>query len=305
MTAAPPRAVRDAVHVFSPAKINWVLTIRRRRPDDFHELDTIFQALNWGDRLTCRARTRPTCTIHCNDPRIPVGSDNLVARAWAMLRAEHPRRVGGVAFGLDKRIPPGAGLGGGSSNAAAALVALNRLFGLGLRRADLEPYAAALGSDCAFFLRGGTARGSGRGELLTPIVNRITPCWLVLVVPDFQASTAEAYRRITPEHYESDRAARKTQRALERGHNEELEKCLRNVFYEVAVKEDLRYKDIIDRMSRESVRRPMLSGSGSAMFGFAEDGRQAWRAARRLAHSYPVAVAVRLSRAGVRVLAGG
>ena len=169
MKATGTKTVVKGLRLFAPAKINWVLTIERKRPDGYHDIHTVFQAISFGDELTCRPADEDACLIQCNDPAVPSGPDNLVARAWLRLRQAFPERVRGLTVQLDKRVPAGAGLGGGSSDAAATLVAVNRIYGLGLRTAQLEAHAAALGSDCAFFIRGGTAQADGRGERLTPL----------------------------------------------------------------------------------------------------------------------------------------
>ena len=102
-------AVCEQVRVFAPAKINWILTIRSRRPDGYHDLDTVFQALNWGDELICRRLRVPRCRLLCDAPGVPLGDDNLVARAWRLLREAFGGRVGGLEVRLLKRIPVGAG----------------------------------------------------------------------------------------------------------------------------------------------------------------------------------------------------
>ena len=105
-------AGRGPLRVFAPAKINWYLAIERRRPDGYHDILTVFQTLAWGDELRLRATGEDACRIRCNDPAVPTGDENLVARAWRRLREAMPDRVGGVDVELVKRIPAGAGLGG-------------------------------------------------------------------------------------------------------------------------------------------------------------------------------------------------
>lgn len=291
-----------ALRVFAPAKINWVLTIERKREDGFHDLATIFQTLAWGDELHCRPLAEPVCQIACDWPQVPTGPTNLVARAWRLLAEEYPGRVGGLAVRLDKRVPAGAGLGGGSADAAAALLAVNRLYRLGLRRERLEDLAGHLGSDCAFFVRGGSALGLGRGERLEPIVSRLPDVWLVVVFPGFPSPTAEAYGRVRPQHWEDGAAATAARRAIEAGDLMTLESLSKNTFYPIALATDMRYKELEVSLTNEGLRRPMLSGSGSAMFALATGAAHARAASRRLAQQYPLAVATRLARSGVRVL---
>ncbi|HEX7706412.1 MAG TPA: 4-(cytidine 5'-diphospho)-2-C-methyl-D-erythritol kinase [Thermoanaerobaculia bacterium] len=174
------------MHVRSYAKINWALRITGRRPDGFHDLETVFQTISLHDELTLQ-RARRTSLV-CDDPSIPTDESNLVLRAVQALRA--PR----VAIQLLKRIPAGGGLGGGSSNAAATLHALDQMFNLG--RSDLSALALSLGSDVPFFLVGGTAYATGRGEVLTPMSTRAgVP--LLLLLPSERVLTKEAFAAVT------------------------------------------------------------------------------------------------------------
>jgi len=165
------------------AKINWTLRVTGKRADGFHDLETIFQTISLHDTLTFTDAEQLTMT--CDDSSIPCDESNLVMRA---ARAANARPV---AIHLEKRIPHGGGLGGGSSDAAATLTAL------GAPRADL---ALALGSDVPFFLYGGTAYATGRGEVLTPLRNRAGIA-LLLLFPRERVMTPEAFRmlkRMTP-----------------------------------------------------------------------------------------------------------
>jgi 4-diphosphocytidyl-2-C-methyl-D-erythritol kinase len=177
------------IEVPAYAKINWSLRITGRRPDGFHDLETLFQTISLHDTLTIRESDRLSLT--CDDPSIPVDETNLVLRAARALGAPP------VAIELRKVIPAGGGLGGGSSDAAAVLVALSKHFGIDKPLADL---ALALGSDVPFFLNGGTAYATGRGEVLTPMpsVDRVP---LLLLIPEERVSTASAFaalRRFSP-----------------------------------------------------------------------------------------------------------
>lgn len=170
--------------VSSPAKINWSLRITGRRPDGFHDLETVFQSISLQDELTFRDADRFSLT--CDDPAIPTDDSNLILRAAQAIGAP------AMWIGLKKRIPAGGGLGGGSSNAAAVL----RTFGAG--RPDLPALALSLGSDVPFFLLGGTAYATGRGEVLTPMpAMRGIP--LLLLLPEARVLTRDAFARV--EHY--------------------------------------------------------------------------------------------------------
>jgi 4-diphosphocytidyl-2-C-methyl-D-erythritol kinase len=167
--------------VRSYAKINWSLRVTGKRPDGFHDLETVFQTISLCDELTFRESDAFSLT--CDDDSIPTDHNNLVLRAAKAVNADP------VAIDLRKRIPAGGGLGGGSSNAAATL----RL--LGGDRDDLPEIALSLGSDVPFFLTGGTAYATGRGEVLTPLPP-MSEIPLLLLLPDERVSTRDAYARI-------------------------------------------------------------------------------------------------------------
>jgi 4-diphosphocytidyl-2-C-methyl-D-erythritol kinase len=169
------------------AKINWSLRVLGRRADGFHDLETLFQTVSLHDDLAFE-RAGST-SLRCDDPTIPVDEANLVIRAARLMQR---RGAGEVAVSLHKRIPAGGGLGGGSSNAATTLRALNQMFGLGLSIEELSAMALRLGSDVPFFLHGGTAYATGRGELLVPLPDlKAVP--LLLIVPRERVNTAEAF----------------------------------------------------------------------------------------------------------------
>ena len=182
-------------------KVNLDLRVLGTRPDGFHELRTVFQAIELHDTLTSVERPGPFA-VKCRMPGVPLDESNLVWRAaaglWKALgRAGAPRDA---VVTIDKTIPMQAGLGGGSADAAAALVALARLWG-GAPVTLLREVGSAIGADVAFFLSGGTALGLGLGEEIYPLVD-LPPHWIVIVRPPFGVSTAEAYA-----WYDDDRTA--------------------------------------------------------------------------------------------------
>ncbi len=179
--------------VFAPAKINLSLRVLRRREDGFHEIDTIMAPLSLADRLLLEPM--PGCGIRfsCDDPTIPAGDDNLAVRAVTAFR-EATGWSEGVRVRLEKRIPHGAGLGGGSSDAAAVLCALNAHIGNALPESRLREIAAGLGSDVPFFLLHGPGRCRGRGEILEP-APPLPALRVLLVKLPFGVPTAWAYRQ--------------------------------------------------------------------------------------------------------------
>ncbi len=186
------------MRIDAPAKINLFLSVGPRRPDGNHEIQTIFQSVSLLDTLTLSAL--PSGLTLDVEPAgsAPEDESNLVVRAVRALWAA-TGRTPGVAITLTKAIPAAAGMGGGSADAAGALVALNTLWDAGLSRKALEKIGSAIGADVPFCVRGGTAAGRGRGEVLSPLPVR-SPLWWVIAVPDLSLSTAavyEAFDRIT------------------------------------------------------------------------------------------------------------
>lgn len=174
------------------AKTNWMLRVLGKRDDGFHELVTLFQAVSLHDTL--HFSDSDDISLTCDDPGIPVGPSNLIIQAAEALR-ERCEIDHAAHIHLEKRIPSPGGLGGGSSNAAAALIGLNRLWGLRLSIDELHEIASRLGSDVPFFLYGGTAIASGRGEIIASAADRDEPHMLV-VTPDVSVPTGPAFARL-------------------------------------------------------------------------------------------------------------
>ncbi len=259
------------------AKVNRSLVVLGKRPDGFHELDTVFQAVSLADRLSFEESSALTLAV--DDPSVPAGAENLVLRAARAL-AETAGVKARAAIALEKRIPAGGGLGGGSADAAVTLLGLSALWELELPLDRLEEVGAALGSDVPFFLFGGTARGTGRGERITPLPD-LPPRGVVLVMPPFPAATPEVFRRLGAPEWDGtpapELAAVPDRNDLEAA-AEELFPALR------AVREAL---------AATGATQARLSGSGSTVFGFYPDLAAATEAARRLA-GLPAGSAVRV-----------
>ncbi|HXR04845.1 MAG TPA: 4-(cytidine 5'-diphospho)-2-C-methyl-D-erythritol kinase [Verrucomicrobiae bacterium] len=180
----------------SPGKVNLLLNILGKRPDGFHELETVMHPVNLFDEIQCERGGRGI-QLTCNEPALPVDSQNLVYRAAeAFLKLHNPRD--GVRLHLEKRIPLAAGLGGGSGNAAATLLALNELFDRPLATAKLNELASALGSDVPFFLQNRPALATGRGERIQPLdfFPALRGKAFLLIHPGFGIATAWAYQSL-------------------------------------------------------------------------------------------------------------
>lgn len=173
----------------SPAKLNLFLHITGRRADGYHELQTIFQLLDYGDDLHFESNDSGEILLHCNDAALN-GDDNLVVRAARTLQRRTGSKAGAV-IRLHKRIPAGAGLGGGSSNAATTLVALNQLWRTGLDTEQLCGLGVSLGADVPVFVNGESAWAEGVGEVLVPV--DLPEKTYLVITPDCHVSTAEIF----------------------------------------------------------------------------------------------------------------
>ena len=178
----------------APAKINLGLHVLGKRPDGYHNLVSLMVPVSLCDELRFELNPKEI-ELHCPNSDLPTTEENLVYRA-AKLALDECRWDGGVRIELNKKIPPGAGLGGGSSDAAATLLAVNQLLGSPIEHADLPRLAAKLGADVPFFLLGRWAVAEGIGDLLSPVQN-VPILWTVLLYPNFQISTRWAYENLT------------------------------------------------------------------------------------------------------------
>ena len=268
------------------AKVNLGLLVLYRRPDNFHELRTVFQTISLADRLKLDYRRTggPAAELTCDRADL-AGPENLAARAAQRL-LEATGSKGRVRLHLEKRIPVGAGLGGGSSDAAAVLRALGDLLRPAVPREVLFRLAGELGSDVPFFLLGGRALGLGRGAEVYPLAD-LAERWMVVAAPAIHVSTAEAYRRLSPNlttnawNDKIDRFCSSvcvTEQGPGRGMAQDLRAGLENDFEPVVFRMHPELETLKARLKRLGARPALLCGSGSAVFGVFADRRQAVRA---------------------------
>ncbi len=262
----------------APAKINLGLHVRRRRPDGFHDLETVFLPVPWADELT--VERAPEVSMTCSHPALPVDGRNLCIRAAEVLRREAGTDAG-AAIHLEKHIPYGAGLGGGSSDAASTLILLDRLWRLHLPKDRLHAVAAALGSDVPFFLGDSTAYATGRGERLEPLLDGDTgeayrlPFSLVVVVPPVEVATAEAYGLVTP----LDEGLPDLREVVRSNDLVRWREELVNHFQAPIFSRYPAVADAAAMLRSAGADYVSLSGSGSAVYGVFEDASEAMGAA--------------------------
>ncbi|MHB8086129.1 MAG: 4-(cytidine 5'-diphospho)-2-C-methyl-D-erythritol kinase [Dehalococcoidia bacterium] len=257
--------------VRAPAKINLVLEVVGKRSDGYHEIKSIVQAVSLFDVLSFEKNER--LEIGCNVPALQ-SPDNLVVKAAEALR-EKTGYEGGARIRLEKIIPMDSGLGGGSSDGAAALAGLNKLWSLGLSQKELAEIAADIGSDVPFFIYGGTCRTEGRGERVTPLTDP-NETWYLLVRPEIQVKTGKTgrlYSMLGSKEFSdgrhADRAAEQMRR--ERKINPDL---LYNAFEKIALRAYRGIEDVRTRFAEISGGDIHLAGSGPALFAITTGRKQ-------------------------------
>ena len=291
---SPPRTAT----IFSPAKINLFLAVTGRRADGYHDLVSVVAPLDFGDLLIAETGERKPeagrqFDLECNDPEVPVDGNNLILKA-AKAFVVATGWMEPVAFRLDKRIPVGAGLGGGSSNATATLLALNQLSGANLGRAELAGLAAGIGSDCPLFLEGGPVIMRGRGEriesLPDPAARRLRGRKVLVFKPSFGVSTAWAYERMAANGPQSYLPAQEAERRIAAwlGGDSDAGGLLFNNLEPVVFRKFVALPVLLEDLRRGFGLAARMSGSGSSCFALLPSGapvaeivtiiREAWGA---------------------------
>ena len=291
-SASVRRLVVDAA-----AKVNLTLEVLNKRPDGYHEISTVMHAVDLSDRLVLD--DAPVCELHTSAPDVPTDERNLALRAALLLR-EAAKADRGVRITLEKRIPVAAGLGGGSTDAAAVLAGLNRLWELRWSTEALQELATGLGMDVPFFLGSGAAVGTGRGEQLASLSG--SSIGLVLVNPRFPVSTAETYGRLTPAHYSDGGRARQMARALGTHRPDRIAASLYNGLEAPVRAAYPQIEQMRAALVAAGALGAVMSGSGPTVFGIARSGEQARQIRSRITRGSWECWAVRTLRgAAIRV----
>ncbi len=239
------------------AKINLGIEVLRKRDDRYHDIRTLFQAVDLSDLLEFRSASGDGIRLTGNDPAIPWDERNLIFQAAHILKLKY--QGPGVEINVEKKVPAGKGLGGGSGNAAMTLFALNKLWGLGLSREELHTLARELGADIPYFLEGGFCLGEERGDAITPLPD-LPRLYCVLALPPVTISTAEVYGRLrlTSEDKES-----KISQFLARKEFGLLENRLEDAVFSLAPQ----LRTIKDFFRQREAVLSLVTGTGSAVFG--------------------------------------
>lgn len=276
-----------SIRLRAPAKINLTLAVLGKRPDGYHEIESLVLPTSLHDELEIVEANEPGVNLRCDDPSIPTGRENVIIQAAERLVARCDEHRG-ASIRLTKRIPVGAGLGGGSSDAAATLIGLNRLWRLGLSTTDLAGIAAEVGSDVPLFLTGGPVVIRGRGE-------QVRPCalgwlgWIVLIIPPFGLSTAAVYRQWRPGPSPPHSAAEVVE-SIRSG--QPIGGLLYNMLEAPAFAVEPRLANLHARLTALGAPNLRMSGSGSALFALFEKPEPAEKFAGRAACEAEVTVHV-------------
>ncbi|MBD0324796.1 MAG: 4-(cytidine 5'-diphospho)-2-C-methyl-D-erythritol kinase [Pyrinomonadaceae bacterium] len=272
----------SALKLPSFAKINWQLSVLGRRTDGFHELRTIFQTITLHDELTFAERADGRLQLTCDAPEIPVDERNLIYRAASQLKERYVLPDKGAEIHLEKHIPAQSGLGGGSSNAAVTLLALDVLWNLKLSKDELCAIGARLGADVPFFFTGGTALGTGLGDEITP-VPEVSAEHLLIVTPEAKVATAEAYRALNAPAL--TKPLSDTILAISRADEhfaDSFPEALHNDFERVTFELKPEVEQVKKALVLCGARQALMTGSGSSIFGIFENQEAQERAAERL-----------------------
>lgn len=253
-----------ALVAWCPAKINLSLRVLGRRDDGYHELDTWFQAIDLWDRLEARRHER--LDLSCDDDRVPAGPDNLVLRAARAVREHAPDPKPGASFRLFKKIPVQGGLGGGSSDAAGAILLCARLWGITLPDARAQEIAASLGADVPFFLSGGTARGTGRGDRIEP-APYLGDVRILLGVPPFGIPTTEVFAALAKRLTLPRTGVSVTRSSGPKCQGDNDFSFMANDLEDVVFPARVELRAFRDALLEVGARGALLSGSGSTVYG--------------------------------------
>ncbi|WP_150275646.1 4-(cytidine 5'-diphospho)-2-C-methyl-D-erythritol kinase [Paenibacillus tepidiphilus] len=252
----------------APAKINLMLDVLHKRPDGFHEVEMIMTMVDLADRLELSELKRDSIIISSQAGYIPLDEKNLAFQAARLIKDRYNVKTG-VHIHLDKRIPVAAGLAGGSSDAAATLRGLNRLWRLDIPAQELQELGAELGSDVPFCVTGGTALATGRGERLTPITSP-PQYWVILAKPPINVSTAEVYGRVRAASIENHPSSLKMREAIEANDFAGICANLGNVLEDVTLKLHPEVQQIKEAMVKLGADGVLMSGSGPTVFGLVQ-----------------------------------
>ena len=269
---------------YAYAKLNLSLDVTGKREDGYHDMLMVMQTISVSDRIDLELTPEPGIQASCNFHYVPTDSRNLAVRAAEVyLQAVGTARQAekGVSIRMEKHIPVGAGMAGGSADAAAVLRGMNRLFGSPLNRQELEELACRVGSDVAFCVSGGTQLAKGRGEVLEDLPP-LPPCRIVVCKPGFSISTPELFRRLDEVNLRRHPDTAGMLAALNNADLREIGIRMYNVFEDVPDRRMRQAGEIKSVLLDHGALGAMMTGTGSAVFGVFSDAAAAERCAADL-----------------------
>ncbi|SDW85990.1 4-diphosphocytidyl-2-C-methyl-D-erythritol kinase [Marininema mesophilum] len=262
------------ISVKAPAKINLTLDVLHKRPDGYHDLEMVMTTVDLADRIDLTEITGGI-RLQSTSGFVPFDDRNLAYRAAALIK-ERFGITKGVNILIHKRIPVAAGLAGGSSDAAATLRGLNKMWNLGLSTEELGELGLALGSDVPFCVQGGTAIARGRGEQLTPL-SPPPPCWVVLAKPPHGVSTVEVFQALKMEKITTRPNLEGMLNALDKKDFDQVCEQLANVLEGVTMATYPKVRFLKERMATFGAEGVLMSGSGPTVFGLVKKESVAFR----------------------------
>ena len=257
------------LHLNAFAKVNLGLDVVRRREDGYHDVRMIMQSVRLYDRIRLKKNASGEVRLSCNVSFLPLDDRNLVYKAVQMIREAYHIEEG-VDVDIEKHIPVAAGLAGGSSDAAAAFVGMNQLFGLRIREDDLMGYGVKLGADIPFCIRRGTVLSEGIGEILTPLPP-MPESYFVLVKPSFSMSTGFVYQHLTLDERTVHPDIDGMIEALKEGNLGAITERMGNVLEQVTTEYYPQVPQIKEDLRKAGALNSLMSGSGSTVFGVFDD----------------------------------
>ena len=257
------------------AKINLTLDVLGKRPDGYHEVEMVMQTVDLSDHLTFSETERDEIVLSCTAPYIPLDQRNLVYQAAFLVKETYGVKQG-IHIHIDKRIPVAAGLAGGSSDAAATLRGLNRVWNLGQTLDHLAELGAKIGSDVPFCIYGGTSIARGRGEQIEHLP-KVAPTWVVLVKPPIAVSTADVYGRLRLNEVQQHPDTQAMVAALQTGDVREISARLGNVLESVTFKMHPEVERLKQQLLKFGAQGALMSGSGPTVFALVDRETKATR----------------------------
>ena len=285
----------DSLRIHAHAKVNLYLKIVGKRPDGYHDIETIFHSIQLHDDVTLCKQPKSGISIRCDHPAVPCDERNLAYQA-AKLLINHAGELSSVEISIEKRIPVAAGLAGGSADAAAVLYGMNQLFEFGLTQTDLMQLGAQLGADVPFCLLGGAARGRGIGEVLTPLPT-LDEAWLVLANPGFAVPTGWAFENLDFPLTNPSPDVIIPIRCLQNG---DIRGVAENMYNSLEAPVFSKHPDVGALKTRladcSGSYGALMSGSGATVFSLMQDAGKAHQAASRFGSGTVFCTAIRTSK---------